>query len=190
MPKYRRLYVEGGCWFFTVNLENRRSQSLTEHIGALRQAVAKVRAARPFEIDAWVVLPNHMHAVWTLPEGDTDFSTRWRLIKTFFAKSLPAVESRSEVNVERRERGIWQRRYWEHLIRDERDLAFHIDYCWFNPVKHGLVANAEVWPFSSFHRDNRDNPQPGDFAAFETALAEYASSQSARAFGEREALNP
>src|SRR5262249_5903650 len=120
MPNYRRVYIEGGCWFFTVNLADRRSRLLTEHIGALREAVAKVCRRQPFEIDAWVVLPDHMHAVWTLPDGDTDFPTRWRLIKTFFSRSLPAVEARSDVHVARSERGIWQRRYWEHLIRDER----------------------------------------------------------------------
>jgi putative transposase len=86
----------------------------------------------------------------------------------------------------RNERGIWQRRYWEHLIRDERDLAFHIDYCWFNPVKHGLVANVEDWPFSTFHRDNRDNPKPGDFSSFEKALAKYAKSGRPSGFGERD----
>jgi putative transposase len=98
----------------------------------------------PFEIDARVVLPDHMHAVWSLPDGDTDFPTRWRLIKTFFSRSLPATEWRSNVQKARHERGIWQRRYWEHLIRDERDYARHIDYCWFNPVKHGFVANVEA----------------------------------------------
>jgi len=145
MPNCRRVYIEGGCWFFTVNREDRHSKLLTVHIGALREAVAKVRRRLPFEIDAWVVIPDHMHAVWSLPDGDTDFPTRWRLIKTFFSRSLPANEWRSHVHWARHERGIWQRRYWEHLIRDERDYAFHIDYCWFNPVKHGLVTNVEDW---------------------------------------------
>jgi putative transposase len=186
MPNYRRVYIQGGCWFFTVNLEDRHRRLLTEHIGTLREAVAKVRRRLPFEIDAWVVLPDHMHAVWSLPHGDTDFPTRWRLIKTFFSRSLPATEWRSNVHRARRERGIWQRRYWEHLIRDERDHAFHIDYCWFNPVKHGLVANVEDWPYSSFHRDNRDNPKAGDLSRFEAALAEYAKSGRASGYGERE----
>ncbi len=185
MPNYRRVHVEGGCWFFTVNLENRRSRLLTEHIDALREAVAKVRRRLPFEVDAWVVLPEHMHAVWTLPHGDTDFPTRWRLIKTFFSRSLPAVEWRSDVQRARCERGVWQRRYWEHLIRDERDYAHHIDYCWFNPVKHGLVDNVEDWPYSSFHRDNRDNPRVDDFSSFEKALAEYARCGRASDYGER-----
>jgi putative transposase len=183
MPNYRRIFVPGGCWFFTVNLADRRSRLLTEHIEALREAVARVRRDRPFDIDAWVVLPNHMHAVWTLPSEDSDFPTRWRLIKTFFAKALPTNEWRSHVHMARAERGIWQRRYWEHLIRDERDYAHHIDYCWFNPVKHGLVADVEDWPFSSFHRDHRDNPRPGDLAQFEAALAAHACLGG---YGERE----
>ncbi len=185
MPNYRRVYVEGGYWFFTVNLGNRRSRLLTEHIGALREAVAKVRRRLPFEIDAWVVLPDHMHAVWSLPDGDTDFPTRWRLIKTFFSRALPAIEWRTDVHKARHERGIWQRRYWEHLIRDERDYALHIDYCWFNPVKHGLVANVEDWPYSSFHRDNRGNPKAGDFSGFEKVLAEHAKAGRASGYGER-----
>jgi putative transposase len=185
MPNYRRVFIEGGTWFFTVNLHDRRERLLTEHVGALRQAAAKVRAAMPFEIDAWVVLPDHMHAVWSLPDGDSDFPTRWRLIKTHFSKALPATERRTGVHAARGERGIWQRRYWEHLIRDERDHAFHIDYCWFNPVKHGLVVNAEDWPFSSFHRDHRDTPLAGDFSRFQKALVEYAKSGRASAYGER-----
>jgi putative transposase len=183
MPNYRRVFIDGGCWFFTVNLEDRRGRLLTEHIGVLREAVNKVRGKMPFAIDAWVVLPDHMHAVWTLPDGDSNFPTRWRLIKSLFSKSLPATERRTDVHAARRERGIWQRRYWEHLIRDE--LAFHIDYCWFNPVKHGLVSNVEDWPFSSFHRDNRDNPKAGDLLSFEKALAEHAKSGRASGYGER-----
>src|SRR5262245_47126624 len=116
MPNYRRAFVEGGCWFFTVNLENRRNRLLTEHIEALRVAVAKVKRRQPFDINAWVVLPDHMHAIWTLPPEDTDFPTRWRLIKAHFSKSLPITEARSEVHKARNERAIWQRRYWEHLI--------------------------------------------------------------------------
>ena len=126
-----------------------------------------------------VVLPDHVHAIWTLPIGDADFSVRWRWIKIRFSKSIPTGERLSAVREARGERGIWQRRYWEHLIRDDRDLQHHINYCWFNPVKHGLVANIEDWPFSSFHRDHRDMPKPGDF---EAALVEYARNSQ---FGER-----
>jgi putative transposase len=152
MPDYRRYRVPGGCYFFTVNLLERRMDHLTRHIDLLRQVVRDVRQRRPFHIDAWVVLPDHLHCVWTLPEGDHDFSTRWRLIKTAFAKHLPLVEMRSEVRVSRNERGIWQRRFWEHAIRDERDYAAHIDYVHINPVKHGRVERVVDWPYSTFHR--------------------------------------
>ena len=106
-----------------------------------------------FEIDAFVVLPNHLHAVWTLPPDDADFSTRWRLIKSRFATALPKHERISAVRKARGERGIWQRRFWEHLIRDEADYARHVEYCYINPVKHKLVTRVCDWPHSSFHRD-------------------------------------
>ncbi|MGH7054051.1 MAG: REP-associated tyrosine transposase, partial [Stellaceae bacterium] len=135
---------------FTVNLLGRHSALLVTHIGALREAVRTVRGRLPFHIDAWVVLPDHMHALWTLPEGDADFPSRWRDIKTVFSKPLPATEQRSSVIVQRGERGIWQRRYWEHTIRDDRDYAAHMDTIHFNPVKHGLADDPADWPFSSF----------------------------------------
>src|SRR4051812_4474358 len=121
MPNYRRLFIPGGCWFFTVNLLDRSETLLVDHIDALRASLASTRRRYWFEIDALVVLPDHLHAVWTLPPGDADFSTRWRLIKTAFAKSLPNREQRSHVRQARNERGIWQRRFWEHMIRDESD---------------------------------------------------------------------
>ena len=121
-------------------------------IDVLRQAVRRVRARAPFRIDAWVVLPDHMHCLWTPPECDADFPGRWRAIKIAFAKSLPRDEPRSPVMARRGERGIWQRRCWEHTIRDERDFAAHFDYTRFNPVKHGLVQHPADWPHSSFHR--------------------------------------
>ncbi len=144
----------------------------------------ETRQCFPFEIEAMVVLPDHLHAVWSLPEGDSDFLRRWRLIKMRFSKSVPPDKPLSVVQTARGERGICQRRYWGHLIRDERDLNPHIDYCWFNPVKHGLVANVEDWPFSSFHRDNRDGPGPIDTAAFEKAFGEYAKSRRSHSYGE------
>jgi len=152
MPDYRRNRVPGGTFFFTVNLLDRRSNLLVRHIDALRAAVRRVRAGAPFDIDAWVVLPDHLHCLWTLPQGDADFSGRWRAIKIAFAKSLPAVEPRSEVMTRRGERGIWQRRYWEHTIRDDRDFAVHFDYIHFNPVKHGLVRHPADWLHSTFRR--------------------------------------
>jgi putative transposase len=152
MSNYRRNRVPGGTYFFTVNLLDRRSDLLVRHVDALRAAVHRERTRAPFHIDAWAVLPDHMHCVWTLPEGDSDFPGRWHGIKTAFSKSLPATEARSSVMIRRGERGVWQRRYWEHTIRDDRDYAAHLDYTHFNPVKHGLVEHPRDWPFSSFHR--------------------------------------
>lgn len=109
-----------------------------------------VRQSRLFTIDAWVVLPDHLHCVWTLPEGDEDFSTRWRLIKSIFARSMPIGERQSAARLRSGERGIWQRRFWEHAIRDDADFAAHVDYVHFNPVKHGYVQEAAEWPHSTF----------------------------------------
>jgi putative transposase len=149
---YRRYRVAGGCYFFTVNLLDRKSSLLIDHIDLLRESVRRCIQKRPFYIDAWVVLPEHMHCIWTLPEGDTDYSNRWKIIKTHFSKGLPKQERRSQVQIKRGERGIWQRRFWEHVIRDDRDFEKHIDYLHFNPVKHGLVSRVVDWPYSSFHR--------------------------------------
>ncbi len=153
MSNYRRLRVPGGCYFFTVNLARRGANDLlVRHIAALRAAVRGVRRVRPFRIDAFVVLPDHLHCVWTLPEGDDDFAVRWMLIKTGFSRRLAAGEPRSPSRIHRGERGIWQRRYWEHVIRDERDFAAHVDYVHINPVKHGLAAAPSDWPYSTVHR--------------------------------------
>jgi putative transposase len=108
------------------------------------------------------VLPDHLHAIWNLPPGDCDFSTRWRLIKNRFARALPRRERLSAVRVARNERGIWQRRFWEHLIRDEADYARHVEYSYINPLKHWLVTRVRDWPYSSFHRDVRAGLFPGD----------------------------
>ena len=138
MPNYRRAFVPGGCWFFTANLLDRRSRLLIDEIETLREATRRTRERHPFRIDAFVVLPDHIHAIWRLPEGDTDFSTRWRLIKIVFSKAIPTTERRSKVRRARGERGIWQRRFWEHLIRDDEDYRRQVEYCYINPVKHGL----------------------------------------------------
>jgi putative transposase len=164
MPNYRRAFVPGGCWFFTANLLDRKSTLLTGEIEALRDAIRRTRQRYPFHIDAFVVLPDHLHSIWTLPPGDTDFSLRWRLIKSYFAKSLPKTERLSSVRQARGERGIWQRRFWEHLIRDERDFQRHVEYCYINPVKHGHVVRVQDWPFSSFHRDVNAGIFPLDWA--------------------------
>jgi putative transposase len=152
MPNYRRVFVPGGCYFFTVNLLERKRTLLTDHIDLLRDCVRTVRRLYPFHIDAWVVLPDHMHCVLTLPADTDDYPLRWRLIKLLFSKGLPATERLSAVRKLRGERGIWQRRYWEHMIRDERDYARHIDYIHVNPLKHGYVKQVADWPYSTFHR--------------------------------------
>jgi putative transposase len=177
MPNYRRAFVPGGSWFFTVNLLDRRQALLVDHVEVLREAVAATQMKHAFTIDAFVVLPDHLHAIWHLPPDDFDFSMRWRLIKSRFAKSLPKQEPRSAVRVARNERGIWQNRFWEHLVRDEIDYARHVEYCYINPVKHGLVSRVRDWPYSSFHRDVRSGLFPEDWAG---------DSSKGGEFGERE----
>jgi putative transposase len=163
MPDYRRNRVPGGTYFFTVNLLNRKSSSLIERIEDLRSAVRAVKARSQFHIDAWVVLPDHMHAIWTLPEADANFSGRWREIKKSFVKKIPATEGRSTTRAQKGDRGVWQRRFWEHTIRDEQDYAAHLDYTHFNPVKHGIVTHPSQWPFSSFHTCVRKGLYPQDW---------------------------
>jgi putative transposase len=151
MSVYRRNYVAGGTYFFTVNLLDRKKTLLVDYVDCLRESVVRVRCKRPFEINAWVVLPDHMHAVWTLPEGDSDYSGRWREIKKAFNRYIPKEELLSYSRQKQGERGIWQRRFWEHTIKSEQDYRHHIDYVRLNPLKHGLVTEIKDWPFSSFH---------------------------------------
>ena len=120
-----------------------------------------------------VILPDHLHAILTLPPDDADFSTRWRLIKTQFAKALPKQEWLSEVRATRRERGVWQRRFWEHLIRNDADYARHVEYCYVNPIKQGLARRVQDWPHSSFHRDVRRGIFPSDWAGEVEATGEF-----------------
>lgn len=152
MPNYRRPAATGPTVFFTVALARRGDDLLTREIAGLRVAVRATREKRPFTIAAWVVLPDHLHCVWTLPESDRDFATRWAAIKSRFSAGLAAGPRRAS-HLARREKGIWQRRFWEHHVRDEKDLAAHVRYCWGNPVKHGLVRRPKDWPHSSIHRD-------------------------------------
>jgi putative transposase len=164
MTDYRRNFIAGGIFFFTVNLAERQLRLLTEHIDELRTAFRETRRRHPFTIDAMVVLPDHLHAVWTLPEGDADFATRWRLIKSGFSRHVATGERISDSRAAKAERGIWQRRYWEHTIRDANDFARHVDYIHINPIKHGLVARVRDWPYSSFHRMVRIGNYPEDWA--------------------------
>ena len=152
MSNYRRAWIPGGTWFFTVALADRSQALLTERVDALRAAYAWTRRRHPFETRAIVVLPEHLHVIWTLPDGVADFSVRWKLIKEGFSRRLLCSEARSSSRVRQGERGIWQRRYWEHVIRDEEDLAAHISYVHGNPVKHGYVERAADWRYSSIHR--------------------------------------
>ncbi len=155
MPKYRRVVVPGASYFFTVALARRGDSTLTDNITLLRHAWRLTASEHPVRCDAMVVLPDHLHAVWTLPPGDADYSLRWRKLKARFSHALGQHGVQSASQIAKRERGVWQRRFWEHMIRDEADFRAHVTYCWGNPVKHGLVAQAGEWPFSSIHRDIR-----------------------------------
>ena len=177
MPNFRRVRVPGGTWLFTVNLLERKQRLLTERMVNLRLAIARTKRAHPFRVEALVVLPDHLHAVLTLPPGDSNFSTRWRLIKTGFAKSLPNTERLSSVREAKGERGIWQRRFWEHYIRDEHDLIQHVRYCYYNPVKHGHVTRMSDWPHSTFHRDVRPGRFEQDFDIEDIMDATFGESE-------------
>ena len=154
MPNYHRPRVAGATIFFTVALANRSSDLLVREVGHLRQAVRATKDALPFDIEAWVVLPDHLHCIWRLPAGESDFPTRWRLIKSRFSRQVPKGSLRDS-HRRRAERGVWQRRFWERHLRCEEDFNAHLRYCWQNPVKHGLVQRPEDWPWSSVHRDPR-----------------------------------
>jgi putative transposase len=164
MPDYRRVKVPGGTYFFIVAIAERRWSLLTDHIDDLRHAFRVARAARPFTVDAIVVLPDHLHCVLKLPPGDADFPVRWAHIKQTFSRRIPWGERRRASRIAKRERGLWQRRYWEHLIADEDDLKHHVDYIHYNPVKHRHVMKAADWPYSSFHRYVRSGLYPLDWA--------------------------
>ena len=153
MTEYRRARVPGATWFFTVCLAERcGNRLLVDQIDRLRSAMALVQARHSFKIDAICVLPDHLHCLWTLPANDSNFGMRWSLIKSAFSRALPDTEHRSQSRAIRGERGIWQRRFWEHLVRDEEDFKRHADYIHYNPVKHGWAKSPIEWPHSSFKR--------------------------------------
>jgi putative transposase len=152
MPSYIRTHIPGATYFFTVTLADRSSRLLVERVHALRSAYRRVQRRHPFETVAVCVLPDHLHAVWRLPEGDADYASRWQQIKRGFSLACDASASLPQSLRVKREKGIWQRRYWEHFVRDEDDLRRHVDYVHFNPVKHGHAARVADWPYSSFHR--------------------------------------
>jgi putative transposase len=164
MVGYRRNRVPGGTYFFTVTLRDRRTRTLTDHVMLLREAMRSVRERHPFTIDAIVILPEHLHALWTLPAGDADYSGRWRALKAEFARAVAATG----LPLRRTAKGeilLWQRRFWEHTIRNDGDFARHVDYIHFNPVKHGHVARVADWPFSSFHRFVDQGLLPADWGS-------------------------
>ncbi|MGA8147464.1 MAG: transposase [Gallionellaceae bacterium] len=179
MSRYRRATATGSSYFFTVVAYRRQPVLCSETIrNALGAAIETVRVARPFVIDAWVLLPDDLHCVWTLPEGDADFANRWMRIKR--AVSLACREEfhrddwMTASKSKHRESTLWQRRFWEHQIRDENDFAGHVDYIHFNPVKHGHVQHAADWPYSTFHRYVRDGLYARDWAgAMDGAELEY-----------------
>lgn len=165
MPSYLRPRTAGGTFFFTVvTFERKRILTLESSRQILGQAIKEVQRQYPFYIEAWVLLPDHLHAIWTLPHGDTDYSIRWGLIKARFSKEGKAVfhgqRSANPSRIKRRETTIWQRRFWEHVIRDDQDFQRHLDYIHYNPVKHGLVARVGDWPYSTFHRYVREGFYP------------------------------
>lgn len=173
MSNYRRPRVASATVFFTVCLAQRGGRLLIDEIDILREAVLVTRHRRPFGIDAWVVLPDHMHAIWTLPQDDANYSDRWGAIKAWFSKHVrlkdtmgckPTLQpseaeklraSRTISKCAKQDGGIWQRRFWDHHIRNDADYTAHLQYCWTNPVRHGLVARPADWPYSSLHRDIR-----------------------------------
>jgi putative transposase len=152
MSRYRRTKIAGGTFFFTVTLADRSSDALVTHVDRLRRIYRSVQERDPFVTIAICVLPDHLHAIWGLPEGDAQFSRRWNHIKGGFSRGLPPAVLRSESKIAKREKNIWQRRFWEHAIRSDADLERHVDYIHYNPVKHGLVSRVRDWPHSSFHR--------------------------------------
>ena len=160
--------VPGASYFFTVNIAERDKTLLVDHVDVLREAMRKVKQTHCFEIDAIVILPDHLHTIWTLPENDANFSLRWNLIKSTFSRALPKHEPLSASRKNKGERGIWQRRFWEHLIRDDNDYERHVNYIHHNPVKHGYVNKANQWPFSSIHQFIENGIIAADWAADDT----------------------
>lgn len=156
MPEYRRRYVPGGTYFLTlVTYQRQNLFSKPENVDRLRKAIARTKIERPFEIIGAVVLPDHIHFLWKLPELDSNFSYRVARMKVLFTRSYQPSESVGDRSVSRqkhREKNVWQRRFWEHTIRDERDFRQHLDYIHYNPVKHGLVTCPHFWKYSSLHQ--------------------------------------
>ena len=149
---YRRIYQAGGTYFFTVVSDQRRPILIDDAVrNALRDAIITVRAKYPFEIIAWVLMPDHLHTIWRLPEKDANYSLRWREIKRYTTHACPSFPK------------IWQNRFWEHTVRDEHDFIQCFDYLHFNPIKHGLCTDLSQWAFSTFHRYVKEGLYPADW---------------------------
>ncbi len=180
MSNYRRAYTAGGTYFFTVVTYRRRKILCNDAVRiALRAGIQSVQQKHPFTIDGWVLLPNHLHCIWTLPENDSDFGIRWAMIKRFVTKQCGSDFFRDDwMNTSKRKRNestLWQRRFWEHQIRDDGDYEKHMDYLHYNPVKHGLVNQVKDWPHSTFHRYVREGVYDENWGAnnFEKINGEF-----------------
>lgn len=152
MPHYFRSQEAGATYFFTLTLAQRKTSLLTDHIDWLRLAYQRANTLHPFKTIAICILPDHIHAIWQMPAEEADYGLRWRMIKSQFSRYFSPNEHRSSSKIKHREKGIWQRRYWEHQIRDDVDMQRHVDYIHYNPVKHGLVSRVRDWPQSTFHK--------------------------------------
>ncbi len=166
MSNYRRARDAGACYFFTLT-SHQRLPVLTDAPlrAALRRAIERVRLHRPFVIEGWVLLPDHLHCLWRMPQGDADFGSRWSMIKRLTSQAIALPGTVSLSRSLRRESGLWQRRFWEHRIHDGDDYQRHMDYLHFNPVKHGLVPRVVDWPWSSFHRLVKEGVYPAHWGA-------------------------
>jgi putative transposase len=176
MSTYRRSRLAGATYFFTVVTAGREPVLCGEAVRrALREAIRQTQSELPFEVVAWVLLPDHLHCLWRLPERDAGYSMRWNIIKGRTTRTLGLREARTDSGVRRRDGRLWQRRFWEHTIRDELDLQRHTDYVHWNPVRQGLVDQAAEWPYSTFHRYCRLGLYPSSWAGgFEGAATETA----------------
>ena len=181
MATFRRSTAPGATYFFTVTT-NHRQKLLTQppYYQALKDALRDVKKTHPFTIDAFVLLPDHLHCLWTLPEQDADYSTRWNIIKRQVSQQTRELKSTSlsESQLRRKELGLWQRRFWEHQIRDDRDYEKHVEYIHWNPVKHGYAKNVKDWPYSSFHRFVERGIYPPDWGS------EFETKQDSDGYGE------
>lgn len=164
MSNYRRARDAGACYFFTLT-SHQRLPVLTDAPlrAALRRAIERVRLHRPFVIEGWVLLPDHLHCLWRMPQGDADFGSRWSMIKRLTSQAIALPGTVSLSRSLRRDSRLWQRRFWEHRIHDGDDYQRHMDYLHFNPVKHGLVPRVVDWPWSSFHRLVTEGVYPADW---------------------------